>query len=165
MEKDNIIQFPRNNNPTERDSSFVFSVSVGVGCYRHIRVPVTATLENLSEIILCVFNFENDHAHAFFMDNRAWSQADCYYCEEADGQGTKRHTCDYRLYQVMAAGSKFKFVFDCGANWEFSCTVLRETEGIPQLEDDEEHEEGEFVFEILRIKGKAPEQYPDWDDE
>ena len=36
-----------------------------------------ATLEELSDEILDVFESFNDHAHAFFMNNRAWMETDC----------------------------------------------------------------------------------------
>ena len=53
--------------------SYVVSVSIGTGCYRHIRISKTATLLKLHKAILNAFDFEDDHAHAFFMDNHYWS--------------------------------------------------------------------------------------------
>ena len=64
--------------------SIILSVSVMKGCYRHIQVSVNEDLETLADIILWAFDFDNDHAHAFFMDNKAWSNYDCYYMAEVD---------------------------------------------------------------------------------
>lgn len=169
MDYDNIIQFPhgsRRGGSKKRTTSYVISVSVGVGCYRHIRLPSDATLEDLSDAILCAFGFMNDHAHAFFMDNREWSDNDCYYCEFVDEDEEYRHTCDYKLNRVLQIGSKFKYVFDFGDNWSFDCKVLRETEGIPadDVEDDASDADG-IMIEIVREKGEAPVQYPAWDEE
>lgn len=65
--------------------SYVISVSVGTGCYRHIQISQKASLFRLHEAILEAFEFEDDHAHAFFMDNRIWSQYDAYYSMKMDG--------------------------------------------------------------------------------
>jgi hypothetical protein len=62
-----------------KTKSYVISVSLGTGCYRHIRISGKATLEELSDAILDAFDFDNDHLHAFFMNNRAWDDMDCYY--------------------------------------------------------------------------------------
>ena len=46
--------------------SYVVSVSLGTGCYRHIRIGDQETLDRLHELILDAFDFDDDHAHAFF---------------------------------------------------------------------------------------------------
>ena len=58
--------------PQKRACSRVISVRYGTGCYRHLRIPSSYTLEELAEAILEAFDFINDHAHAFFMDDRCW---------------------------------------------------------------------------------------------
>ncbi|WP_241154273.1 plasmid pRiA4b ORF-3 family protein [Streptococcus tangpeifui] len=68
---------------TQNKQAWMISVKLGKGCYRHLQVPKTTTLEDLAEIILQVFDFYNDHAHAFFMDNRVWSD-DAYYLTAVD---------------------------------------------------------------------------------
>ena len=55
----------------KENMSFVISVSLEKGCYRHIQIAQEATLEELSSVILQAFAFEDDHMHAFFMDNEA----------------------------------------------------------------------------------------------
>lgn len=62
----------------EEKKSIVFSVSMGVGYYRHIWVSASRTLEDFADIILSAIGFINDHAHMFCMDNHAWSFDDCY---------------------------------------------------------------------------------------
>jgi len=62
---------------TAENKSFVISVNLYKGCYRHVQIAQDATLENLSDAILQAFSFDDDHMHAFFMDNVAWSRADC----------------------------------------------------------------------------------------
>lgn len=135
------------------EQSVVLSASLGTGCYRHIRVSVNETLEALADIIIWAFDFDNDHAHAFFMDNMAWSDANCYYMAEVDDDDEFRHTCDYSLPQLkLKKGDAFKLVFDFGDNWVFQCKVLR------LLAEDTED------AEIIRSVGEAPVQYPDYDE-
>lgn len=141
-----------NKNNERIEKSIVLSVSVGKGCYRHIQVSENVTLEMLAGIILCAFGFCNDHAHAFFMDNKAWSQADCFYMAAVDEDEEYRHTCDYKLYQIkLKKDDKFKFVFDFGDDWQFQCKVLRIVD---------EDIKGAM---LIKLVGDSPEQYPDYE--
>lgn len=137
-----------------QSKSIILSVSLGRDCYRHIEVPDEASLEELAGIILDAFAFDNDHAHAFFLDNRAWSDAACYYMAEVDEDGEFPHTCDCLLYQLLLKkGDAFKFLFDFGDEWVFQCKVLRvESPGAAQAR-------------VIRAVGEAPEQYPDYRDD
>lgn len=131
--------------------SYVISVSLGTGCYRHIQICKNATLYKLHEAILDAFEFVDDHAHAFFMDNKTWSQADAYYSMKMDGH--ERLTKGRKLEKLnLVKGSQFKYVFDFGEEWRFQCKVLRE------LEEDTK------TPVVIREVGKAPFQYgePDW---
>lgn len=135
--------------------TYVVSVSLGSGCYRHIKISSTATLYELHEAILDAFEFLDDHMHAFFMDNKAFSQDDCYYTDVIEDK--YRYTNQYRLDQVgLAVGKQFKYVFDFGDDWRFQCKVLKE---LREWVDEPE---------VIREKGKAPRQYEyedDWDEE
>ena len=134
------------------ERSYVISVSLGTGCYRHIRISNHATLAELSDFILSAFGFVDDHAHAFFMDNRAYSPCDCYYVDGIDPDFPTTDSVD--LEQAgLRTGLKFKYVFDFGEDWTFQCRVLKETDEVSDMP------------EIVRAKGAAPEQYPDWDDD
>ncbi len=145
-----------NGKGKKEPNAVVISVSLGTGCYRHIRFNDTDTLDQLSDYILEAFEFVNDHAHAFFMDNRSWSQEDCYYISGIDSfykstDKTPLHNTD------MYVGKKFKYIFDFGDEWTFQCKILRI-----------EPEPAEYP-EVIRSKGSAPSQYgyrgDDWDDD
>ena len=134
--------------------SYVISVSLGTGCYRHIQISKSATLYKLHEAIMYAYEFVDDHAHAFFMDNKTWSQADAYYSMKMDGH--ERLTKGRKLEKLnLEKGSQFKYVFDFGEEWRLQCKVLRE------LAEDTK------TPLVLREVGEAPFQYgePDWDDE
>lgn len=136
--------------------SYVISVSLGTGCYRHIRISGDEPLDGLHLAIQQAFGFDNDHAYAFFMDNRMWSDMDSYYADfaaEDPWGGNLRTTSKYRLRQLhLEPGKKFKYVFDFGDEWVFQCKVLKVLE----------EETGEAA--IVRGKGAAPSQYGNsWD--
>ena len=131
--------------------SYVISVSAGTGCYRHIQISQNATLYQLHVAILEVFEFMDDHAHAFFMDNKTWSQYDAYYSMKMDGH--ERLTKSRKLEKLnLKKGSQFKYVFDFGEEWRFQCKVLRE------LEEDTK------TPLVIRSVGESPEQYPEWEE-
>jgi len=155
---DQILDFPgrgkKARRGTERDQaqtqtqerSFVISVSLWPGCYRHIRIAGSSTLAMLHGAILDAFAFDDDHAHAFFMDNVKWSDRDCYYAEGVEEDSPA--TADYVLDQVgLYKGKQFKYVFDFGDEWMFQCKVLRIVEG------------GTPVPVVVKSKGEAPDQY------
>lgn len=131
--------------------SFVISVSLGTGCYRHIQISANATLYKLHQAILESFAFMDDHAHAFFMDNKTWSQYDAYYSMKMDGH--ERLTKGKKLGKLnLKKGSQFKYVFDFGEEWRFQCKVLRE------LAEDTK------TPLVIRSVGESPEQYPQWEE-
>jgi len=99
--------------------SYVISVSLGTGCYRHIQISASATLFRLHQAILNAFEFEDDHEHAFFMDNHVWSLRDAYYSIKIEAGN--RLTRKYTLKKLnLAKDQKFKYVFDFGDNGSFS---------------------------------------------
>lgn len=132
--------------------SYVISVSLGTGCYRHIQISASATLYRLHQAILNAFEFEDDHMHAFFMDNKRWSQWDCYVSSKSEA--TDRLTKRYSLQKAgVAKGKRFLYLFDFGDEWVFQCKVLREID------------EKTDIPGVIRSVGEAPKQYPDYDED
>lgn len=134
--------------------SYVISVSIATGCYRHIQISASATLFRLHQVILKAFEFDDDHMHAFFMDNKRWSDWDCFVSSKSEP--ADRLTKRYSLQKAgLTKGKKFLYLFDFGDEWVFQCKVLRE------LEDQTD------VPCVIRCVGEAPKQYPDdeWDED
>lgn len=131
--------------------SYIISVSLGTGCYRHIQVSGKKTLDDLAFYILDAFDFEMDHLYSFFMDNCWWSDDDSYnspYHEEPP------YADRIKLAKLnLQKGQAFKFLFDYGDEWRFQCKVL-------QVLDEETS--GAL---IVRAKGEAPPQYPVYDED
>lgn len=134
--------------------SYVISVSAGTGCYRHIQISTTATLYKLHQAILKAFDFEDDHGHAFFMDNHYWSHGNPFFSTKM--RGNERLTKNFKLEKFrFSKGDQFKYIFDFGDEWRFQCKVLRETEDRIDIPC------------VIRRVGASPVQYPepDWDEE
>ncbi|MBE6977077.1 MAG: hypothetical protein E7438_00335 [Ruminococcaceae bacterium] len=132
--------------------SYVISVSAGTGCYRHIQISKSATLYKLHKAIISAFDFDDDHAHAFFMDNHYWSGYAAFFSMKM--RGDERLTKSYKLEKLkLSKGDQFKYVFDFGDEWRFQCKVLRELD--EQLD----------IPRVIRSVGESPEQHPDWDEE
>ncbi|MGN1415278.1 MAG: DUF6930 domain-containing protein [Oscillospiraceae bacterium] len=142
-DRSRLISVGRNDPQT-----FVISVSLGKGCYRHIRISGDETLEGLHSVILNTFGFEDDHLHAFFLDNKAWSRSSCYFSQYCEGES--KASCDYTLSQLLEEGQKFLYLFDFGDEWRFSCRVLHI------------YAEPCKMTRIIRSVGEPPEQYPDY---
>lgn len=134
--------------------SYVLSVSVGTGCYRHLQISANATLYDLHKAILDAFDFDDDHAHVFFMNNRIWNEDEAYYCDFLDD--VDLFSKDYKLCSFnLKKDQKFLYVFDFGDEWIFQIKVLRE---VAEKIDEPQ---------IIKSKGDAPSQYGDdeeWDD-
>lgn len=92
--------------------SYVISVSLGKGCYRHIRVSGNDTLDDLAGYILNAFDFDFDHLYSFFMDNQWWSDAEEYASPYAENPpyADKAKLSKFALQK----GKQFKFLFDYG---------------------------------------------------
>lgn len=134
------------NKKKKSDSSntFIISVSLGTGCYRHLKISGGSTLEELHSEILKMFDFDDDHAHAFFLDNKAWSKKEEYIASYMEGN---RFSCEYTLDEVLEEKQKFLYIFDFGEEWRFQCRVLKITE------------EKCSGAQIVRSVGEAPSQY------
>lgn len=133
------------------NTSYVVSVSLYTGCYRHIRISAADTLEQLHSATLEAFGFEDDHAHAFFLDNRLWSDMDSYYSEGIED--AERFTGDHVLGDLeLRPGKPFKYIFDFGEEWAFQLKVLRVLE------------EPTDTPQVIRSVGEAPGQYDENED-
>ena len=132
--------------------SYVISVSAGTGCYRHIQISKSATLYKLHKAIISAFDFEDDHAHVFFMNNHYWSGYAAFFSMKMHGD--ERLTKSYKLEKLnLTKGDQFKYLFDFGDEWRFQCKVLRELD--EQLD----------IPRVIRSVGESPKQYPEWEDE
>lgn len=143
---------PRKKKETGSVESYVISISFGTGCYRHIQIGANATLYDLHKAILKAFEFDDDHQHAFFMDNYVWSPMDAYVSSKTDFGNRLTKKCTLKKLK-LEKNRKFKYLFDYGEEWVFQCKVLRKLE------------EKTDIPGVIKAVGEAPEQYPEYEDE
>lgn len=130
-------------------ASYILTVALGSKCTRTLKVSAEHLLEDLAEAILKAFDFDNDHLYHFqylnkFGADRSIGHPAMDFC---DGCVTET-----RLRQLQpVSGMKITFVFDYGDNWEFDIVVMLGSE------------ETTSDIQVIERKGKAPEQYPDYE--
>ncbi|GAE47319.1 IS1096 element passenger TnpR family protein [Mesobacillus boroniphilus] len=102
------------------------------------------TLLDLHKLIQDAFEFDDDHLYAFYMDGKRFSR-NCYN-SPMDDVGpfvTEAAISKLGLYEKQ----KFLYLFDFGAEWKFTVTLLKVT--------DEEN----APAAIVERKGDSPSQY------
>lgn len=134
-----------------QEGTYIFKVSLG-SPWRRIAILGTMVLDRLSSVILDAFDFDHDHLYSFICKDRFGRELHINhpYVEDAP------FTDEVRIQEVpLRVGASMTFLFDFGDNWQFNVQLERIDPVDPKLKKPK-------VFEK---KGKAPQQYPEWDEE
>jgi ABC-type cobalt transport system substrate-binding protein len=119
-----------------------------------IEIKETDTLEDLHYIIQEALNWGDDHLYSFFMDNKTNNgDPDMEYTIPYEPDGRK--TVDKTKIGIfgLKLGQKFAYLFDFGDCHEFEIEVI----GFGDINKNKKYPL------IIESKGKAPEQYPDYE--
>lgn len=129
-------------------------------CTRTIDIKGSASLEKLAKTILDAYDFALDHAFGFFDNldypyhsNEAYSLfADLDYVDTPEGDKSVKKT---KISSAFEQDKTLAFLFDYGDDWIFHvrCTSINKAEA------DKKYPV------VIESKGKAPEQYPEYDEE
>jgi hypothetical protein len=112
--------------------------------WRRVRLPATATLDELHRVIQIVFDWDDDHLHVFTVDGRRY--ADPFFGLEETADEFRA-----RLARLAPnAGSALTYVYDLGDRWEHRILVERIIET----------EQPETSAVCVGGQGDAPEE--DW---
>ena len=127
---------------------------------RKIELKENQTLDNLHEaIIYKSFKWDDPHLYSFFFDNIPYSKDRKmeYSCSpEPDFYGKRPKSSSIKLKDLnLKKNNKFLFIFDFGDDHQFGIIV----------KDFGEAQKDKIYPLILESKGKAPKQYPDYDEE
>jgi hypothetical protein len=135
-----------------REGTYIFKVSLGK-TWRQIGIPGQKTLDNLSAIILRVFEFEEtDHLYRFIYKNRfgTLTEVNHPYVEEPP------FTSEVRIGELpLQVGASMTYNFDFGEDWRFDVKLERIDPTDLKIKKPI----------LIASHGKAPRQYPDWDEE
>jgi len=116
-----------------------------------LTVPEDTTFDQLHTVLNSIFKRDDNHLYRFECDDGCTAVRDEEELE--DGGAVLADKC--YLGHHLKHGSKVFYLFDYGDEWEHDITVKRVT--TPELKD--------CHFEILKITGEIPEQYPDYEEE
>ncbi len=134
-----------------KEGVFVLNVSLG-RAKRTFAFPGDLTFDFLAETILNHFDFDFDHLYKFIYENDIGKRSfiNHPYMEDpplADETPIKE--------VFRTPGQIVLFLYDFGDNWEF----IVKLEEIGDIDPDLKKPK------LLQKTGKAPDQYPDWDDD
>jgi hypothetical protein len=128
--------------------------------YRDIEIESTRSLHDLAEAIVGAFDFEFDHAFGFYSSatpGKMMKQQPMYELFADIGEETQaRSVKKTRMSEAFPkAGHAMTFLFDYGDHWLFNVEMTGVGAKNPKLR----------YPRLVASKGKAPEQYPDPDDD
>jgi hypothetical protein len=129
---------------------YIFKVSLGK-MWRKIAISSQMTLENLSHLILESVDFDSDHLDMFRYKNQVGRMIEVSH-PYADGSPSTDEVCLGDL--PLKEGFTMTYIFDFGDWWEFRVQLEQITTDNPQTD----------YGAIIESRGKAPVQYPDWDE-
>ena len=145
----NSFRLPQTETP---NGIFVFKVSLDKKTWRRIAVPSGDVLDDLHDAIQKAFEFDNDHLYEFSFRNRfgITQRVPHPMCEE------EFSTDEFEIKNLpLRIGEKMEYVFDFGDHWQFTVELEKIEPPNPKFKK----------AKILESHGKAPEQYPDWEDD
>lgn len=143
-----IIELPQIEPVT---GVYVFKVSMHK-IWRRIAISSDMTLWDLSQLILQSVNFDSDHLDMFTYKSQLGHTIRAVHPYMDDSPTTE----EVEIGDLpLVVGSIMEYVFDFGDHWEFQL----------QLEEIRADEVTSDYGEVIGTKGKAPEQYPNYDDE
>ena len=137
----------------------VFRVSLSPKVYRDFEILSAKNKCHLAGEIVRVFGFDFDHAFGFYskLTGNVFGSTVKYELFADMGESEARSVKRTRIVEVFpTVGAKMTFLFDYGAN-----NLQFRIEAIGQ----NRKEPGSKYPRLLKTVGKAPEQYPDPDDE
>jgi hypothetical protein len=133
-----------------REGTFIFRVSLGK-IWRLIAMPEDASLEDLVDVILDSVGFDNDHLHEFTYRNQLGATVRVSHSAMDEPPYT---------YQVLIGtlplepGQSMGLTYDFGDNWRFTVKLERIEPSTAKIK----------APCVLESHGKAPDQYPSWDE-
>ncbi len=145
----NIFRLPQTETT---NGIFVFKVSLDKKTWRRIAVSSADVLDDLHDAIQKAFRFDNDHLYQFSFRNRFGIEQRVPHpmCEE------EFSTDEFEIKNLpLRIGEKMEYVFDFGDYWQFTIELEKIEPPNPKFKK----------AKIIESYGKAPEQYPDWEDD
>ena len=145
----NIFRLPQTETT---NGIYIFKVSLDKKTWRRIAVSSNDVLDVLHDAIQKAFEFDNDHLYQFSFRNQFGIEQRVPHpmCEE------EFSTDEFEIKDLpLRIGETMEYVFDFGDYWQFTVELEKIEPPNPKFKR----------AKILESHGKAPEQYPDWEDD
>lgn len=137
---------PRIQNSFQ-SGAYTLSVKYNKTIWRKIKLPATATMDDVHNEILDAYQFDDDHLYSFFTDGKKWSK----HCIASPNDISE--SPDASKIQIGSIGmlktQPLLYLYDYGDEWMF--TVV--------LEEIDEQNTQNFEPYLIEAKGESPQQY------
>jgi hypothetical protein len=130
---------------------YIFKVSLGKQTWRRIAVSSDDSLDDLSDAILDAFRFDHDHLYEFSFRNRFGVKKRIGHPALDESPSTDEFTIGEL---PLREGETMEYLYDFGDCWRFAV-------GLEKIEPQSAKLK---TPRILETQGKAPQQYPKWED-
>jgi hypothetical protein len=116
-----VAEFAASDAPRRIDQVAELKVSLAgfrPPIWRRVRLPATATLADLHEVIQVLFGWDGDHLHLFQAGKKRYGDP------SVDLEGTGDEAA-VRTRDAVPAGGTVTYTYDLGACWEHEITLER----------------------------------------
>jgi Plasmid pRiA4b ORF-3-like protein len=140
-----------------KSETLIFRASLTAKIYRAFEIEDTSSLYELAQAIVRYFDFDFDHPFGFYskLKGDIYASPVCYELFVDMGESEARSVKRTRAVEAFPkVGSKMRFLFDYGDQWEFLVALVKRKPKEPKVK----------LPRLLVSAGKAPAQYPDADD-
>lgn len=134
--------------PEFREGTYYFKVSLGRP-WRRIAIAAESSLDDLAKCIIKAFDFDGDHLYQFRLRQTDGTNLTAAhpYIQDAD-----LHTDEYAIgHLTLEEGQSIPFVYDFGANWQFTVKLEKIKSPDPEITRPI----------IVESHGEAPAEYDD----
>ncbi|HLQ53330.1 MAG TPA: plasmid pRiA4b ORF-3 family protein, partial [Streptosporangiaceae bacterium] len=145
-----VAEFAASGAPRSIDQVAELKVSLSGSrppIWRRVRLPTTATLADLHQVILVLFGWDGDHLHLFQAGKKQYSDPFVSLEGTADDNAV-------RVRDVLTPGGKIGYTYDLGACWEHQIAL----EQIVTRDPDQDYPV------CVAYKGDSPVEYWSEDD-
>lgn len=142
--------------------TLVFRASLTPKIYRAFEISGTSSLYTLAQAIVRSFDFDFDHAFGFYskLKGNIYDSPVRYelFVDIGEGERDARSVKRTRVLKAFpSVGTKMRFLFDYGDEWEFLVELLKRKPKEPKVKLPR------LLISVSAVK--APAQYPDPEDE
>ena len=140
--------------------TLIFRASLTRQVYRAFEIADTSSLYALAQAIVRSFDFDFDHAFGFYsnLKGNIYQSPVRYelFVDMGESDGEAQSVKRTRVVEAFTSvGTKMRFLFDYGDGWEFLVELVERKPKEPKIK----------LPRLVKSVGKAPEQYPDPEDE